>query len=187
MPWVDAGLDLIGEAHFLPTIDLIKGYWQILLSGLCHFTKMPLGLHGATASFHRVMDRVLGAVCDCVTAYIDNLLVFSPLWKHLVHLHRVFSPLWEAGLTANETKSWLERRLVQYLGFCVGSGTVQAIPDKVDTLCKVPWPQYNKQDVQRFLGLASYYRWFVPYFTSLAASLSDLTQGEGLSNLDNRG
>lgn len=60
-------LDVTGETHFLSTIDLTKGYWQIPLaledqekiafamaSGLHHFTKMPFGLRGVVASLQQV-------------------------------------------------------------------------------------------------------------------------------------
>lgn len=97
MPRVDMLIDRVGEAQVLFTIDLFKRYWQIPLtkhtqektafatpSGLNHFLKMPLGLHGAAASFQRVVDRVLKDVHDCAVTYIDDILIFSLPWdRHL--------------------------------------------------------------------------------------------------------
>ncbi|XDV27761.1 hypothetical protein PO909_031246 [Leuciscus waleckii] len=73
--------DRLGNSKFLMTIVLSKGYWQIPLTrrsrelttfksplGLFHFKVLPFGLHGAPASFQRLMDqtdasdRGLGAV-----------------------------------------------------------------------------------------------------------------------------
>lgn len=51
-------------------------------------------------------------------------------------------------------------------------------PSKVATLREAPHPQTPK-DLQRFLGLASYYEHLVPHFATLAASLTDLTHGKG--------
>ncbi|CAM4579086.1 unnamed protein product [Lepidochelys olivacea] len=64
MPHVDELLGCLGEAQFITTLNLSKGYWQILLdytskektafatpSGLYQFTWMPFGLHGAPATF----------------------------------------------------------------------------------------------------------------------------------------
>lgn len=107
MPRVDVLLDKIAGAQVLPTINLTKGYWQILLakeahpkiafatpSGLCQFTKLPFGLHGDVASFKRVMDRALKPVQDCAVAYIDDILIFSPSWEaHIKHLCRVLTAL----------------------------------------------------------------------------------------------
>lgn len=42
------------------------------------------------------------------------------------------------------------------------------------------WPQpVNKKQVRTFLGITSYYRRFIPNFTSIAAPLTDLTRGKG--------
>lgn len=73
MPKVDALINKIGDAQVLSTIDLSKGYRQILLakkaqektafatlSSLYHFVKMTFGLHKAAASFQRIMDRAQG-------------------------------------------------------------------------------------------------------------------------------
>lgn len=103
-----------GRAFYLSMIDLTKGYWQIplspdakekatfaTLSGMYHFTKMQIGLHGPVASFQRLMDKTLRGLQDCAVAYIDHILVFSQTWgEHLIHLLRVFVALWKAGLMA---------------------------------------------------------------------------------------
>lgn len=75
MPRVDVLINRVGKAQVLSTIELTKWYWQIPLantaqekaasdtfSGLYHFLKMPFGLHGASSSFQRVMDRALRGV-----------------------------------------------------------------------------------------------------------------------------
>lgn len=90
-------------------------------SGLYHFTKMPFGLNGASASFQRVMDKTLIQVQDCEMPYIDDILVFSLCWEaHIGHLKRVLEAFRKVGLTANLKKSKLRRTVVQYLGFCIG-------------------------------------------------------------------
>ena len=43
----------------------------------------------------------------------------------------------------------------------------------------VEWPvQKNIKDVQKFLGLANYYRWFVKYFVKIARLLHEMTRKE---------
>ena len=71
MPRVDELLEKIGNARYITTLDLTKGYWQIPLTprakentafatpdGLFQYTVMPFGLHGAPATFQRLMDKV---------------------------------------------------------------------------------------------------------------------------------
>ena len=69
MPRIEEMLDQIGNAHFITTLDLAKGYWQVPMSeedkektafvspkGLFQFVTMPFGLCGAPAMFQRMMD-----------------------------------------------------------------------------------------------------------------------------------
>ncbi len=64
MPRFDDLLERIGQAKYITTLDLCKGYWQVPLEaasrpytafqtplGLFHFTVLPFGLHGAPAMF----------------------------------------------------------------------------------------------------------------------------------------
>lgn len=170
MPLVDILIDRVGEDQVLSTIDHTKGYRQIPLtkeaqektvfttrSGVCHFLKMAFRLHGAAASFQRVMDLILRDIRDCAVSYIDDILVFSPSWEaHLQHRRCGLDALRKAGFTANRKKSHIGCHSVQYLGFHIGGGKIWAIPDKVSALQKPGLPQ-TKKDLQRFLGLASYY------------------------------
>ena len=55
----------------------------------------------------------------------------------------------------------------------MGLGKVQPIEKKVEALMNFPRPTTRKQ-LQSFLGLASYYRKYIPHFASLSAVLSDL-------------
>jgi len=62
---------------------------------------------------------------------------------------------------------------VDYLGHHVGLGKVQPIEKKVKALINFPRPTTRKQ-LQSFLGLADYYRKYIPHFAWLSALLSDL-------------
>lgn len=70
---------------------------------------------------------------------------------------------------------------VQYLGFNIGWGRVLPIQDKGEVLAKAATPTTRKK-IQSFLGLANYYRRFVPRFSTLASPLIDLLKGGGKGN-----
>ncbi|KAF4679120.1 hypothetical protein FOZ60_015475, partial [Perkinsus olseni] len=106
-------------ATVFTTLDLRSGYWQIPLrkedihkTAFCpganmplfEFTRMPFGLHSATATFQSLMDRKLGHL-PFVKVYLDDILIASPdLKTHLEHLRIVFRILAEANLTLNASK-----------------------------------------------------------------------------------
>ncbi|XP_039350382.1 uncharacterized protein LOC120374581 [Mauremys reevesii] len=118
MPRIDELLARLGEARYITTLDLSKGYWQIPLepasrektafatpTGLYQFTRMPFGLHGAPATFQRLMDRLLQPHQDYVAAYLDDVVIYSPRWEnHLERVAAVLRSLRKAGLTANPKK-----------------------------------------------------------------------------------
>ncbi len=80
-----------------------------------------------------------------------------------------------AGLTANPRKCHLALFEAKYLGFQVGRGLIKPQQKKVEAVHAAPRPT-TKTQVRAFLGLAGYYRCFIPNFSSLAAPLTDLTR-----------
>ncbi|KAL0162283.1 hypothetical protein M9458_041679, partial [Cirrhinus mrigala] len=182
MPRVDELLDRLGRARYISTLDLTKGYWQVPLtasakpktafstpSGHWQYRTLPFGLHGAPATFQRMMDIILRPHQAYAAAYIDDVVVHSEAWdEHLDWLRRVLSELRRAGLTANPRKCHLALSEAKYLGFQVGRGLIRPQEKKVDAIHSAPRPA-TKTQVRAFLGLAGYYRCFIPNFSSLAA------------------
>ncbi|XP_050778994.1 uncharacterized protein LOC127034293 [Gopherus flavomarginatus] len=95
--------------------------------------------------------------------------------EHLLHLEKVFERIRQAGLTVKAKKCQIGQNRVTYLGHQVGRGTINPLQAKVDAIQKWPVPRSKKQ-VQSFLGLAGYYRRFVPHYSQIAAPLTDLTK-----------
>ncbi len=191
MPRVDELLDRLGTARFYSTLDLTKGYWQIPLSplskeksafttpfGLHQFVTLPFGLFGAPATFQRLMDKILRPHTAYAAAYLDDIIIYSQDWqRHMVHLREVLRALRGAGLTANPKKCAIGRVEVRYLGFHLGHGQVRPQIDKTAAIAACPRPK-TKKEVRQFLGLAGYYRRFVPDYSELTSPLTDLTKKE---------
>ncbi len=139
MPRVDDLLEKIGRAQYITTLDLCKGYWQVPLNpesrpytafrtplGLFQFTVLPFGLHGAPATFQRLMDRVLQGCEDWSAAYLDDVVIHSNSWvEHLQHLQQILKRIEEAGLTLNISKGEWARQEANYLGYHLGNGQLR--------------------------------------------------------------
>ncbi|XP_063788599.1 uncharacterized protein LOC134943977 [Pseudophryne corroboree] len=189
LPRIDALLDELARAKYISTFDLSKGYWQIPMTpeaqersafitsfGLFEFKTMPFGMKNAPATFQSVVDDLLKGFREFAQAYLDDIAVFSRTWEeHLGHVGLVLERIRWAGLTIRADKCQMGMTEVQYLGHRVGGGKVKPEPAKVEAIRDWPRPTTQRQ-VLAFLGIAGYYRRFVPDFSSVAKPLTDLTK-----------
>jgi hypothetical protein len=94
----------------------------------------------------------------------------------MVHLRQLFSKLDEAGLVVNAEKCTLAVQEVNFLGHRTTANGVQPLPDHVDAIHSFPLPATVKQ-LQAFLGIVNFYRWFVPGAASILLPLADYLKG----------
>ena len=189
MPRIDDLIDGLGQARFISTLDLTKGYWQMPVAeedrhktafttpiGLFQFRVMPFGLSGAPASFQWMIDRLVDGLQDYSAAYLDDLVVFSSTWEdHLRQVREILQCLRQAGLTAKPGKWQFGMETCTYLGHIVGNGVVKPETSKIGAVESFAVPQ-TKRQVRAFLGLTGYYRKFIPNYAETAAPLTDLTK-----------
>ena len=178
----------LSGAQYFTKIDLAKGYWQIPVKeedkpktafqtplGLFQWNRMPFGLVSAPASFARMM-RHLHLEKHSALNFFDDILVASSDWtSHLKHVEGVLSELKSFGLTIRPSKLFAGFQELEFLGHVVSQDAVQPENKKIKKILEIKTPQTRKQ-VRSLLGLIGYYRKFVPHFSSLTASLSDLTK-----------
>ena len=189
MPRIDDLIDGLGNARFISTLDLTRGYWQMPVAkkdrhktafttsyGQFQFRMLPFGLSGAPSSFQRLMDKLIKGCEGFASAYLDDLVVFSNSWEdHLSQLRMVLDRIKKAGLTVKAGKCQFGTSKCVYLGHMVGSGTVEPELGKLQAVKAFPLPE-TKRQVRGFLGLTGYYRRFIPDYSSQAAPLTDLTR-----------
>jgi hypothetical protein len=187
LPRIDDLIDKIGKAKYMTKIDLSRGYWQvpteessIPLSGFVtpfgHFQwkYMAFGLRNAPGTFSRLMSSVLRGLEAFTAAYLDDVVIFSDSWSlHMKHLAQVFERLRTANLTLKKSKCVFATAEVEYLGHFVGNGKVAPRLAKVESILNFPRPKDRKQ-LRSYLGVAGYFRKFMPHFAHVAASLTNL-------------
>ena len=138
---------------------------------------MPFGLCNAPATFQRLMDAVLaGLKWSTCLVYIDDIVIPGKTFQaHLTHLRTVFERLKGAGLKLKPKKCHLCLQKVKFLGHIVSADGIQTDPQKTEKVSNWPTPTSSKE-VQKFLGLASYYRRFVKDFATIAKPWCRLTE-----------
>ena len=77
-------------------------------------------------------------------------------------------------LKAHPSKCVFGAQEVPYLGHLLSASGVRPMEAKVKTIVGMPTP-VDVSRVRSFMGLAGYYRKFVPYFSNLSEPLNELT------------
>ena len=155
LPNIEQLIANLGSSCYITTLDLTKGYHQVPVRkehmektafitpyGKYEYLTMPFGLVTAPSTFQRLMDQVLHGLQDFAVAYLDDILVHSLTWDdHLAHLTTVFGKLRKAGLTVKERKCSFGKASCEYLGYIVGSGTVQPMEGKIAAITEFGRPK----------------------------------------------
>lgn len=190
LPRIDDTMDTLSGSQWFSTLDLRSGYWQVEVSeedrqktafttheGLFEFKVMPFGLCNAPATFQRLMDLLLAGLqwSQCLV-YLDDIIVPGRSFhEHLANLAAVLQRIKGAGLRLKPSKCVLCQETVSYLGHILSRSGVATDPEKTAKVASWPTPN-SVQEVQQFLGLASYYRRFVKKFAEIAKPLYRLTE-----------
>jgi beta-lactamase superfamily II metal-dependent hydrolase len=141
--------------------------------GLFEWLVMPFGLTNAPSTFMRVMTQVLKPFLGkFVVVNFDDILIFSrSVQEHLSHVEQVLKVLRVEQLYINKDKCSFMRKSTKFLGFIISNQGVEADPVKVQAVQQWPTPQ-NLFEVRSFHGLATFYRRFIPNFSTIMAPIT---------------
>jgi hypothetical protein len=190
LPHIDVLFDQLAKARVFSKIDLRSGYHQIKIRPqdklktafstryvLYEYLVMPFGLTNAPAYFMYLMNTIFMLELDkFVVVFIDDILVYSKNEKdHVEHLRIVLTRLRDHKLYAKFSKCefWLKK--VPFLGHILLENGVSVDPSKVQEVMDWKTPS-TVSEVRSFLGLAGYYRHFIPDFSKIAKPMTSLPQ-----------
>jgi len=143
-------------------------------------TVMFFGLTNSPATFQAMMNDFLRdlVVEEKVAVFIDDVMVVMETeGGHDKIVEEVLRRLEENDLFVKPEKYVWKVREVGFLGVIIGENGVRMEKEKVQGVIEWPVPKSVK-DVQKFLGLANYYRWFVKDFAKIARPLHEMMRKE---------
>jgi len=129
---------------------------------------MPFGLKNASSIFQRAITRALGDLAySYAIVYIDDVVIVARSKEEAFErLTVVLKALSEAGFSFNIKKCCFLKTEIEYLGYLVKDGSNEPNPRKIQALAGLSQPK-NVSQLRQFIGLASYFRKFVPQMKPL--------------------
>jgi hypothetical protein len=188
LPRIDVLFDQLAGAKVFSKINLRSGYHQIKIwasdvpkttfstrYGLYKFLVMSFGLTNAPAYFMYLMNSTFMNELDkFVVVFIDDILIYSKnKAEHTKHLRIILQCLRDHKLYAKFSKCefWLDS--VKFLGHTISEDGISVDPSKVQEV--MDWkPPKSVHQIRSFLGLAGYYRRFIPDFSRIANPMTEL-------------
>jgi hypothetical protein len=179
LPRIDVLFDQLVGAKVFSKIDLCSVYHQIKIRArdipktafstryrLYEYLVMSFGLTNVPAYFMYLMNSVFMPKLDTfMMVFIDDILVYSRNEEeHVGALHVVLQRLREHRLYAKLSKCAFWLKEIKFLGHTISQEGIVVDPDKVQEVMN--WkPPTTVRQIRSFMGLACYYRLFIPDFS----------------------
>jgi len=193
LPLIADILDGVEKRKVFTKLDLRWGYnnvrikegdkWKAVFTmhiGAYEPTVMYFGLTNSSATFQTTINDLFWDLINQgdMATFINDILVATDTEEEYNELvEEVLKRLEENDLFMKPEKCKWKVKEVEFLGVVIGPRGVEMQKEKVEGVLNWPAPR-NVKEVQKFLGLANYYRRFIKDFAKIAALLHVLVRKE---------
>ena len=191
LPLISDLVDNMGTKRVFTKMDLRRGYnnvrikegdkWKAAFTthiGSFEPVVMFFGLTNSPATFQTMMNDIFRDLINKgdVATFIDDVLVGTEMEEgHDEFVEEILRRLEEHDLYVKPEKCEWKVREVGFLGVIIGPDRIKMKKEKVRGILEWLAPKCVK-DVQKFLGLANYYRRFVKDFAEIARPMHRLVR-----------
>jgi hypothetical protein len=117
----------------------------------------------------------------CTFVYLDDQHVASrDMEQHVADLRAIFQRLVDNGLTINLEKCEFAVLELDFLGHHLTAAGVTPLSGSLQVMYDFP-RLHTIKDLQRFLGMMSFYRGFLPKIAQILTPLTNLLKGKDLT------
>jgi hypothetical protein len=184
LPRIDILFYHLAGAKVFSKVDLHSGYHQIMIHledvpktafstryASYEYLVMLFGLTNAPAHFLYLMNSIfMPELVKFVVVFIDDILIYSRSEEEHeqlhIHDHQLYAKF-------NKSAFWLKEG--PFLGHVISAEGTTVDPSKVQEVLEWKSPRSVTQ-IRSFLGLAGYYRRFIPIFSKIAKPMTKLLE-----------
>ena len=185
--------DLIDKTHgskFFSHLDVKWSFMQVRLSpesieltsfcvpwGQFEFLFLPFGVRNGSSVFQRALRDIIEPLSrKGVIQFVDDLILHTKtIAEHIQLIEEVLTLLANNGVVLRLEKCSFVMTEIQFLGHEVGFRFLRPTEAKTRAITDFPTPT-SVTAVRSFVGLANFYRQFIPAFSVIVKLLTDLTR-----------
>lgn len=188
MPNLEEELCKMHGSKYFSTMDIQSAFHQIRLNEndkektafstnnrKFHFSSMPFGLKGSPVTWQAYITEIMGDLLSRnVMAYMDDIMTYDKtIEEHRKSLTDVLERLRKNNLKVNLAKTKFFASEINYLSHIIDRNGSRPSERNIEAIKKFPKPK-NLAEVQRFVGMASYFRKYINLFAQKAQPLHNL-------------
>src|SRR5574343_435440 len=177
----------LNQSQAFSTLDLSTATWQLRLTeeqqpatafsypgkGQFQWTRAPLSLAGAEATFHRLLSTICEGLPN-VIPHLDRIVVHSRTHEEQIPLlHQLFQRLSKHRLSINLSRSSFLTSTAAIMGFQLSNGHCEINPNQRSAILSWQEPTSTAM-IKSFLGLTNFFRGHIKDYAAIAAPLNDL-------------
>jgi len=182
--------DWLGRVKYFTSLNLKDIYYQVRMKEgeewkmafwmryeHYEYIIMSFELKNAPVIFQWLINNTLREYLDdFVITYLNDILIYSEdLEMHCEHVQKILEKLKKRALYVKQSKSRFKTEKVRFLDYVIWSEWIEKNSEKTVTVWN--WSTLMRlKKVQIFLELVNYYWKFVPNYSQIVKSLTQLTQ-----------
>lgn len=199
-PIIEDCLSRISNKNIFTLLDLKDGFYNIKIhpeytkffafatpDGQYEYNRLPFGYCEAPAEFEKRLLMILQPLIkeDKVIIYIGDILIPTyTVLENLDILKQVLILLKQYHFCLNYKKCAFLKTTIEYLGYILSPSCITLSSRHTQAVADFPIPK-KTVELQRFLGLANYFRRFIKNYSIKAKPLQNLLRKDSKFIFDN--
>ncbi|KAF9760824.1 Transposon Tf2-6 polyprotein [Nosema granulosis] len=191
IPKIFENLYKIGKNTVFSKIDMKNGFNQLSLSensrDLTSFTifgqqyrykRVPFGIKSGPKLFQRTVNKILEGIENCMI-YIDDIIIYGKdKEEHNEVLKKVLKALKKYEVKINFEKSKFMTPKLEILGNIIEDGIIKVDTEAIDRLINGDFKTESKKDIQKIIGIITWYRNFLPDVSRRMSCITKLLRND---------